>query len=202
MIFYGFSAVPAARFLKVARPPQRAVAIVGAEPWHLRLAEQLQDAGVPIMLFTDQILEREEAQRRALLVFWGELQNEDVEEAAEALGIRTVLVLSDRTELATAVVSSLGPLVGRANVYSLGVGRGIEGAGVGSAMVSRSVFRTSEEDRRAARLIQRSGTFHRVDASDRRVDDLVIAGLNGDVAPTAAFDRTSGDRLLVLRESD
>ena len=124
VVFYGFAAVPAARFLRVARPPQRAVAIVGAEPWHLRLAEQLQDGGVPIMLFTDQIREREGAQERALLVFWGELQNEDVEEAAEALGIRTVLVLTDRTELATAVVSSLGPLVGRANVYSLGVGGG------------------------------------------------------------------------------
>ncbi len=202
VIFYGFSAVPAARLLKVARPPQRAVAIVGAEPWHLKLAEQLQDAGVPIMLFTDQVLERDQAQQRALLVFGGELQNEDVEEAAEALGIRTVLVLSDRTELVTAVVSSLGPLVGRANVYSLGVSSGVEGVGVGSTMVARSVFRTSEEDILAARLARGRGSFRRVDPSARRVNDLVVAGLSGDVAPSADFDRVTGDQLLVLRDSD
>ncbi len=199
VVFYGFAAVPAARFLKVARPPQRAVAIVGAEPWHLRLAEQLQDGGVPIMLFTDQVRERERAQERALLVFWGELQNEDVEEAAEALGIRTVLVLTDRTELATAVVSSLGPLVGRANVYSLGVGRGLEGAGVSSAMAIRGVFRTDELDKKATSALQRGGTFHTIEGTERRVDDLVVAAIQGDIAPTVSFDRTVGDRLLVLR---
>lgn len=199
VIFYGFSAVPAAKFLKVARPPQRAVAIVGAEPWHLQLAEALQDNGVPIMLFTDQIGEREEAQDRALLVFWGELQNEDVEEAAEALGIQTVLVLSDRTELATAVVSSLGPLVGRPNVYSLAVGRGLDGAGVGSAMAVRSVFRTSDEDLAARTALSNGATFVRVDPEQRREGDVVIGSFNGSVAPTLSFDRTNGDQLLILR---
>lgn len=199
VIFYGFSAVPAARFLKVARPPQRAVAIVGAEPWHLRLAENLQDAGVPIMLFTDRSFERNRAQERALLVFWGELQNEDVEEAAEALGIRSVLVLSDRTELVTAVLASLGPIVGRANVYSLGVGSGFEGVGVGSAMAARSVFRTAEDDGRATSALGADGSFVCVAGGEEQEGDLVVAALDGDVAPTASFDRYNGDRLIVLR---
>lgn len=199
VIFYGFSAVPAAKFLQVARPRQRAVAIVGAEPWHLRLAEALQDSGVPIMLFSDQIREREDAQGRALLVFWGELQNEDVEEAAEALGISSVLVLTDRTELATAVVSSLGPLVGRSNVYSFGAERGPATAGAGSAMAIRSVFRSNEEDSASIRLLHEGASFVRISSDDQSDSDLVIAVLSEGEAPSVTFSQTSGNQLLVLR---
>lgn len=202
VVFYGFSAVPAARLLKVARPPQRAVAIVGAEPWHLRLAEQLQDGGIPIMLFTDQVLERQQAQERALLVFWGELQNEEVEEAAEALGIRTVLVLSDRTELATAVVSSLGPLVGRPNVYGFGNGAGVEGAGVSSAISLRSVFPSAQDVEHALDVLGQDFTFDRIPPEDTLDDDIIIGALNGDTAPTISFGKTTGDLVLVLRSGD
>ena len=68
-----------------------------------------------------------------------------------------------------------------------------------SAMAIRGVFRTDELDKKATRALQTGGTFHTIEGSERRVDDLVVAAIDGDIAPTVSFDRTVGDRLLVLR---
>lgn len=198
VLFYGLSAVPAARLLKVARPRQRAVAIVGGERWHLRLAEQIQDAGVPVMIFTDRAFEKRRAQESALLVFWGEFDHEGLEEAADALGISTVLVLTDRTELATAVVAMLGPVVGRANVYAAGERSGFEGAGVASAIAARAAsgIRLDMADSFDADTI-----ILLVNSGEREADDVVLASVFGAETPRIDFDREDGNSLVVARNA-
>ncbi len=196
VLFYGLSAVPAARLLRVARPRQRAVAIVGGERWHLKLAEQIQDAGVPIMIFTDRAFEKRRAQDSALLVFWGELDHENVEEAADALGISTVLVLTDRTELATAVVTTLGPIVGRANVYAAGERSGFEGAGVASAIAARPAAGIRME---VSETIEAGAAVMRVPFGERADGDVVLASIRGGETPSVSFDQQAGDELVVVR---
>lgn len=145
VVFYGFTAVPAAKYLRVARPEPEGVAIVGAERWHLEVANQLQDAGLPVLIFTDSEFERRRARQSALLVFDRSLDGEDVEEAAEALGIRSVLVLSDRMELSSAVINALAHVVGRANIYAAGDSGGLDGAGVGAMFAVRHAPGFTEE---------------------------------------------------------
>ncbi len=196
VLFYGFTAVPAARFLRVARPPQRAVAIIGADLWHLSFAEQLQDAGVSVLVFTDRAFERRRAQDRALLVFSGDLDHESVEEAADALGISTVLVLTDRVELATAVVSTLAPIVGRANVFSTSERTGIEGAGVASAVAVRAATGFTPE------IVERLDAGARpemVTGDNQRESDRLLASLSGAPLPSLHLDGTSGETNIVLR---
>lgn len=199
VLFYGLTAVPAARLLHVARPRQRAVAIVGGDRWHLRLAEQIQDAGVPVMVFTDRAFERRRAQESALLVFWGGLDHENVEEAADALGISSVLVLTDRTELATAVVSTLGPIVGRANVYAGQERSGFDGAGVAAAIAARPAVGIADD---TGDLIDGGGQLVRVARADRHDDDIVIAAISEGDAPSVSFDAFDGVELIVVRLPD
>lgn len=138
VVLYGFTAVPMARFLRIARPPNRAVAIIGGSRWHLDLASALQELGVSTMIFTDRAAERRRARNRTLLAYEGDLQSEELEEAADALGVGVVLVLSDRTELVTAAVSRLGHFVGRSNVYALQHSPG--SGGVGATITTRPAF--------------------------------------------------------------
>ena len=145
VVLYGFTAVPAARLLRIARPPNRAVAIVGGARWHLELASALQEVGISTMIFTDRQIERRRARQMTLLAYDGDLQSEDLEEAAEALGVGLVLVLSDRTELVTAAVTRLGHIVGRSNIYALRHAPGT--GGVGASITTRPAFgsHTAEE---------------------------------------------------------
>ncbi len=196
VLFYGFTAVPAARYLRVARPPQQAVAIVGADRWHLRVAEQLQDAGVSVLLFTDRAFERRRAQESALLAYVGELDHEGVEEAADALGIKTVLILTDRAELVTAVAATLAPIVGRANVYAAGDRSELEGAGVASALTFRPADGMPTEV--MDRLIG-GAELTTVAGADLRPDDVVVASLRGTPNVSVSFDGSTGDRLVVVR---
>lgn len=145
VVLYGFSAVPLARVLKIARPPNRAIAIVGGARWHLGLAGALQEVGISTMIFTDRPIERRWARQQTLLAYDGDLQSEELEEAAEALGVGSVLVLTDRTELVTAAVSRLGHIVGRSNIYALRHAPGT--GGVGASITTRPAFgsMTAEE---------------------------------------------------------
>lgn len=210
VVFYGFTAVPAARLLRVARPSERAVAIVGGDKWHLQLAGQLQDAGVSVLVFTDRAFERRRAQQQALLVFEGNLDHESVDSAAEAIGLSTVLVLTDRIELATAVVGVLAPIVGRANVYSTGERAGLEGAGVSATIAIRQAAGLGPEalaalDRGAEMMtltidLEGDGDPEGASGAER---ELVLASLTGDLRPTASFDGSvgdkHGDKYIVLR---
>ena len=196
VLFYGFTAVPAARYLRVARPPQRAVALVGADRWHLQFAEQLQDAGVSVLVFTDRAFERRRAQERALLAFHGELDHESVEESADALGISSVLVLTDRVELATAVVSTLAPVVGRANVFSTSERTGIDGAGVASALAIRSAVGFTPQ---VIERLDNGADFELVAEEDRQEGDAILASLAGQLTPMLQLDGSAGEMSIVVR---
>ncbi len=148
VVLYGFSAVPMARILRIARPPRRAIAIVGGSRWHRELAAAFQELGVSTIIFTDRAPERRRARQQTLLAYEGDLRSEEPEEAADALGVGSVLVLSDRTELVTAVVSRLGHFVGRANVFALEASEASATAGgVSAEIITRPAFGTltSEE---------------------------------------------------------
>lgn len=199
VLFYGFTAVPAARYLRVARPSQRAVALVGADRWHLAFAEQLQDAGVSVLVFTDREFERRRAQDRALLAFNGELDHESVEEAADALGISSVLVLTDRVELAAAVVSTLAPVVGRANVFSTSERTGIDGAGVASALAIRSAVGFTPE---VIERLDNGASFEVIPTTERRDNDSLLAVLSGRPTPTLFLDGSDGDMSIVVRADE
>ncbi len=196
VLFYGFTAVPAARYLRVARPSQKAIALVGADRWHLEFAEQLQDAGVSVMIFTDRAFERRRAQERALLAFSGELDHESVEEAADALGISSVLVLTDRVELAAAVVSTLAPVVGRANVYSTSERTGIDGAGVASALAIRSAAGFTPE---VVERLDGGAELELVSTDERRHGDVQLVGMSGFPTPTLHLNGTDGEKNIVVR---
>ncbi len=137
VLLYGLTAVPVAKMLQIARPPNRAVAIVGGSGWHLKMAGALQEAGVSTIIFTDRQIERRRAQQAMLLAYDGDLQSEELEEAADALGVGSVLVLSDRTELVTAAVTRLGHIVGRSNIYAL---RRPQVGGVAASIATRPAF--------------------------------------------------------------
>ncbi len=194
VLLYGLSAVPLASFLRLARPPDRSIAIVGGSAWHLQIAERLQEIGIPTIVFTDREIERRRARQRTILAFDGDLQSEDPEEAADALGVGAVLVLSDRTELATAVTSRLGHHVGRAHIYSL-AGSHIEG-GVGATMTSRPAFGTLTIEE-IDRLVGGGSTVEIIDQGD--VDPLrhVVMAAIGD-GPSVRFGETTGEQLLTL----
>ncbi len=198
VLFYGSTAVPAARYLRVARPPQQAVAIVGADRWHLRFAEQLQDAGVSVLLFTDRAFERRRAQEAALLAYVGELDHEGVEEAADALGIKTVLILTDRAELVTAVAATLAPIVGRANVFAAGDRTELEGAGVASALTFRSATGIRID---VMRQLEGGAELITVSNDEQLPGDVVVASLRGAPLASVYFDGSSGERSVVVRSS-
>ena len=194
VLLYGLSAVPLASFLRLARPPDRSVAIVGGSAWHLQFAERLQEAGVPAIVFTDREIERRRARDRTILAFEGDLQSEEPEEAADALGVGAVLVLSDRTELATAVTSRLGHHVGRANIFGLA---GSQAAGgVGASMTSRPAFGTLSIEE-IDNLIATGSEIVLVDTADLDPIRHVTLAAVGE-GPSIRFGETKGEQVVAV----
>ena len=142
VIVYSLSSGFAARRLKVARAARTGVALVGGAPWVLEIADRLVDLEVPVLVITSDPEEMSAAFDKSLLVFGGRIDSTDLVEAAEAIGVSTVIGLAARHEVNDLALRRLAEVVGRVNLFRLPVSDGDEVAESGSKtdLVGRRPF--------------------------------------------------------------
>ncbi len=144
---YGLGAKSAASRLRMARPEPHGVALIGAPPWALDLADILQGLDVPALVVTTDPVEAAEATQRGLLVYQGRLDADDLADTLESVGISQAIALSRYTELNAYSIDRVLETVGRANVFYLPPKDETDGDATRSEIVARRPFdKTASQD--------------------------------------------------------
>ncbi len=117
VVLYGLGAIPLAKRLRVDVPEPAGVVFVGAPRWASRLAHEMVNTGIQVVVLATDDHEISEARAGGMLVYSGRLQSEELTEVLDAVGARLSLVVSGREELAVFAAERLAEGMGRANVF-------------------------------------------------------------------------------------
>ncbi|MEZ5449245.1 MAG: hypothetical protein R3E89_09700 [Thiolinea sp.] len=120
VVLHGLSIGWLARRLGLASSEPEGILMVGAAPWSLNLAEQLQKLKLPVLV-NDASWEKLRPARMANLpVHYGEILSERTEEVLELSHVTRLLALTRNEAYNTLVCSRFAPELGHHKVYAVG----------------------------------------------------------------------------------
>ncbi len=117
---YGLTATLSARRFHVARPKPTGLAIVSNHPKAVALADELANAETTVLLVTTSRQTQRAALERGILTYHDALDDEQLEMALDALGIKTALIVTDDENLTSHAAHHLTEHLGRANIHHVG----------------------------------------------------------------------------------
>ncbi len=116
---YGLTAVPVARWLKVARLDDQGVLFIGAHRWARKIAKALQTEGFDVLIVDTNRNNIIASHKEGLNTYYGSILEERVLEGMELDGIGSVLAMTSNNEVNSLAVIKFLRQFGRANVYQL-----------------------------------------------------------------------------------
>ena len=116
---YGLTAVPVARWLRVAKPNPQGVLMVGAHAWARAMARALREAGYPVLLVDANWANVSAARMEGLPVFYGNILSETIPQELDLDGIGRLLALTSNDEVNSLAALHFVELFGRGEVYQL-----------------------------------------------------------------------------------
>lgn len=120
---HGFSIRPVARLLKVTGATDPGLLIVGSTPWSLRLAAQLRQMEVPVMIADNSWQRLSPVRQAGIPTYHGEILAEATEDRLDLTQFQVLAATSDNEAYNALVCSEFAPEIGRDNVYQLGDAR-------------------------------------------------------------------------------
>ncbi|MEO1488940.1 MAG: sodium:proton antiporter [Pseudomonadota bacterium] len=120
VVAHGFTIDLVAKWLGVKGTSRPGLLLVGATPWTIALAKQMQEMGTPIMI-TDSSWQRLGLARREGLPFYhGEILNEATEHNLDLSPYQVLIAATENEAYNTLVCNEFAYEVGRDAVYQLG----------------------------------------------------------------------------------
>lgn len=116
---YGLSANPVARLLKVAKPQPKGVLFLGAHPWSLDLACQLQELGLKVMVADSNWENISKARKRNLETYYGNILSEYAMDEINFDGIGKLFALTPNDEVNALASIRFSEIFGSSNVFQL-----------------------------------------------------------------------------------
>jgi NhaP-type Na+/H+ or K+/H+ antiporter len=116
---YGISAIPLAKWLKVASPNQEGAIILGANPLALRVGKALQNEGFVVMVTDTNFSNITEAKMEELPTFYGNILGENVPNEIDLSGIGKLLALTPNQEINSLAALYFSRIFGAENVFQL-----------------------------------------------------------------------------------
>ncbi len=120
IVAHGFTVVPVARWLGVTGSTTPGLLLIGATPWSISLAKELDELDVPVTLADTSWWRLSRARQQGLDTYHGEILAEATEHSLD-LSKYQVLVAATENEAYNALVcNEFAPEIGRDAVYQLG----------------------------------------------------------------------------------
>lgn len=116
---YGLTAVPVARWLRVAQPTPDGILIVGAHPWAVSIAEALRKLKFQVVLVDTNEQNIDAARAKGLSAFLGNILSEEAWDEIELDGIGRLFALTSNDEVNSLSALHFSRLLGRAAVFQL-----------------------------------------------------------------------------------
>jgi NhaP-type Na+/H+ or K+/H+ antiporter len=117
--FYGLTASPLARWLKVAQPKPQGILIVGAHSWGREIAKLLKEEGFQVQLVDPIRANVSAARLEGIPVFYGNVLSQYASEELDLSGLGKLLALTSDDEYNSLVVLHFANLFGRANTFQI-----------------------------------------------------------------------------------
>lgn len=140
IVAHGFTARLWARWLGIESDAAKGALIVGATPWSLSLAEQLQELGVPVMVSDTSWQRLATARARDVPSFHGEILAEAVEDRLDLTQFQLLAATTDSEAYNALVCSEFAPEIGRDAVYQLGHASGDDPRRLPAELGGRALF--------------------------------------------------------------
>ncbi len=122
MVLHGFSLKPVARRLGLTLGERPGLAILGAVPWTIDLAEALAKGGTPVLMIDAYAGALEEARARNLPVLRTQILSEHGEDELGGRRIDYLLAATQNDVYNSLVCAKLSPELGRARVFQMAPG--------------------------------------------------------------------------------
>ncbi|HAF41784.1 MAG TPA: sodium:proton antiporter [Sphingobium sp.] len=120
IVCHGFSIKPVARLLKVTGAQEKGLLLVGATPFSLGLASQLQALEVPVMIADNSWQRLAPARHAGIPTYHGEILSEATEERLDLARFQVLAATTDNEAYNALVCNEFAPEIGRDNVHQLG----------------------------------------------------------------------------------
>lgn len=117
---HGLSIGWLAKKLNLASSHPDGLMLIGASPWSIALASELQKNEIPVLLVDKHWKNLKPARMQNIPTFYGEILAERTEEVLELSHITKLLALTPNRSYNTLVCSHFAPELGHNNVYEIG----------------------------------------------------------------------------------
>lgn len=117
--FYGLTAAPIARWLKLAQPNPQGILFGGAEKWIREVAKAIREEGFAVLLVDTNFRNVSAARQAGLPAECASILSEHIREEVDLGGIGRLLALTPNDEVNALAAREFAHLFGRANVYQL-----------------------------------------------------------------------------------
>jgi len=116
---YGLTALPAARWLKVAQPNPQGVLFVGAHSWVLEVARLIKDEGFHVVVVDSNWTNITQARQSGCRAYYGNILSEELMYEIQLEGIGRLVALTPNDEINSLAVLHFVDLFGSSEVYQL-----------------------------------------------------------------------------------
>lgn len=142
VLLHGFTLGALARWLGLASHKRNRMLIVGASPWSIELAKQLQEAELNVLLVDTSWHRLRPARLAGIPVYYGEILSDSAERSLELNDVGTLLAATSNDAYNALVCNAFAPELGRTKVYQLAMYDADEDdpRGVARAMRGRVAF--------------------------------------------------------------
>lgn len=117
--FYGLTAAPLARELKLSQPNPQGILFVGAHPWVRMMAKSLKNEGVPVLMIDTNWWNISAARLEGLPTYYASILSERVQTELDLSGIGRLLAMTSNDEVNSLAALDFIDSFGRSEVYQL-----------------------------------------------------------------------------------
>lgn len=119
VIFYGLTATPLARALKLALPSPQGLLIIGAHPWTISIAKAVMDSGFKVIMVDTNWENITAARMAGIQTYFGSALSDTVLHDLDLEGIGRVLALTPNYSVNSLAVLRFNEVFDRAELYQL-----------------------------------------------------------------------------------
>ena len=190
IVLHGLSIDSLAKKLDLASHHPDGLLLIGASPWSIALASELQKNGIPVLLIDKKWKNLKPARMQEIPTFYGEILAERTEEVLELSHITKLLAVTPNRYYNTLVCSQFAPELGQTSVYEIGwqeegenklPSKTVRGVTLFNAKMLYDDFTTNFNEGWRFQTTSLSKEFTYEDAINKNSDDsLVIAVISKD----------------------
>ncbi|AKM09795.1 cation:proton antiporter [Croceicoccus naphthovorans] len=178
IVAHGFTVAPVSRWLKVTGSTSPGLLLVGATPWSIALARDLNAMKVPVTIADTSWWRLSAARQQGLSTYHGEILAEATEHSLDLSQFQVLVAATENEAYNALVCNEFAPEIGRDSVYQLGeTGHHDDPRSLPPSIRGRALFQSGVDMNEMHRRQQKGWEFRKTRLSEKFDLDAARAAL-------------------------